>query len=245
LQARISCGVSEGRPPAGPFYLVHLGGAVAVFAAALLLIGYFDLDWRVSGSFFDPAQGVFPLRDDWLLERVAHVAVRNVIAALGLGVLAAAIASFRFKVLASYRRLLWFVFFAMLLSSSAVSGLKSVTGKHCPYDLEDFGGSLPHIGLLQPLPVGVAPGKCWPGGHASAGFCLFGVYFAALALNRRRLAASLLIGILAFGFALGMGRVAQGAHFVSHNLWSALICWLVTLALYQALIRRRRQVKGD
>jgi membrane-associated PAP2 superfamily phosphatase len=39
--------------------------------------------------------------------------------------------------------------------------------------------------------------------------------------------------------------VLQGAHFVSHNLWSALICWLVVLALYEVLLRRAPRPKGD
>jgi len=55
----------------------------------------------------------------------------------------------------------------------------------------------------------------------------------------------MLAGSLLLGFALGMGRVAQGAHFVSHNLWSALICWLVVLALYELLLRRASLPKAD
>jgi len=42
------------------------------------------------------------------------------------------------------------------------------------------------------------------------------------------------------GLALGMVRVAQGAHFLSHNLWSALVCWLVILALYVAIMETPR-----
>lgn len=227
------------------FHVLHLGGALAAFTVALAVIRWFDLDWRVSTYFFDPARGGFPLRDDWFLERIAHVWARNAVVVFGCGVLAGAIASLRIRALAGYRRLLWFVFLSMLLSSSAVSGLKATTGMHCPYDLQDFGGRVPYVGLLEPLPAGVAPGRCWPGGHASAGFCLFGLYFAARALNRRRLAAILLAGVLVFGFALGTARVAQGAHFVSHNLWSALICWMITLGLYEAMVRRRSLPKGD
>lgn len=227
------------------FHALHLGGALVAFTVALAVIRWFDLDWRVSTYFFDPALGGFPLRDDWFLERIAHDSARNAVVLFGCGVLAVAIASLRIKALAGYRRLLWFVFLSMLLSTLAVSGLKAMTGVHCPYELQDFGGQLPYVGLLEPLPAGIAPGKCWPGGHASAGFCLFGLYFAARAVHRRRLAASLLVGVLALGFALGSARVAQGAHFLSHNLWSALVCWMVTLGLYEAMVRRRWPRKGD
>jgi membrane-associated PAP2 superfamily phosphatase len=245
LQTEISDHVTGDGSPTTWFYLLHLGGALGIFAVALLLIQSFDLDWRVSRFFFDTEHGNFALREDWFLQHVAHIAARNAVVLFGLATLVLAVASFRIRALVRYRRLLWFVFVAMLLSSSTVSALKATTGMHCPNDLRDFGGQLPYVGLLESLPAGVAPGKCWPGGHASAGFCLFGIYFAARALNRRCLAASLLAGVLVFGFALGAARVAQGAHFVSHNVWSALICWLVTLGLYEAVIRRHRFRKGD
>lgn len=230
---------------AGRFYLLHLGGALVLAAAALLIVEHFRIDWRISNFFFDPELGRFPLRDDWFLEKVMHVGVKNAVVGIGLLVLAAWITSFRLKRLAQWRPLLLFLFIAMVLSSSAISLVKSVSGKHCPYDLEQYGGTVPFVGLLERLPQGVKPGKCWPGGHASAGFCLFAFYFAALKLGRRRMAAAMLAGSLLLGLVLGMGRVAQGAHFVSHNLWSALICWLVTLALYELLLRRAPLPKGD
>jgi len=224
--------------PAVRFYLLHLGGALLLAATSLLIVEQFRIDQWVSNLFFDPVLGRFPLRDDWFLEKVMHIGVKNAVVGVGLLVLAAWIASFRLKRLAKWRPLLQFLFVAMVLSSSAVSLIKSASGKHCPYDLEQYGGTVPLVGLLEGLPQGVKPGKCWPGGHASAGFCLLAFYFAALKVGRRGMAASLLAGSLLLGFVLGMGRVAQGAHFVSHNLWSALICWLVILALYEFLLRR-------
>jgi membrane-associated PAP2 superfamily phosphatase len=231
--------------PVARFYLLHLGGALLLAAAALLIVEQFRIDWRVSNLFFDSELGRFPLRDDWFLEKVMHVGIKNAVVGVGVLVLIAWIFSFRLRRLAKWRPLLLFLFVAMLLSSSAVSLIKSVSGKHCPYDLEQYGGTVPFVGLLEQLPPGVEPGKCWPGGHASAGFCLFAFYFAALKLGRRRMAAAILAGSLLLGLVLGMARVVQGAHFVSHNLWSALICWLVVLALYEVLLRRVPLPKGD
>jgi len=36
---------------------------------------------------------------------------------------------------------------------------------------------------------------------------------------------------------LGGGRIAQGAHFLSHVLWSGVVCWLVMVLLYALLLR--------
>jgi membrane-associated PAP2 superfamily phosphatase len=237
--------MAEAGQPAARFYLLHFGGALLLAGTALLMVDRFDVDWWISNLFFDSELARFPLRDDWFLEKVMHVGVKNAVVAVGLLVLAGWVASFRLKRLAKWRPLLLFLFVAMVASSSAISLLKSVSGKHCPYDLQQYGGTLPYIGLLERLPPDVKPGKCWPGGHASAGFCLFAFYFAALKLGRRRVAAAMLAGSLLLGLILGMGRVAQGAHFVSHNLWSALICWLVVLALYEILLRRAPLPKGD
>jgi membrane-associated PAP2 superfamily phosphatase len=222
------------------FYLWHLVAAVSLAALLLALIYLANLDPLVSDLFFDQAAGVFPLRENWLLEHIAHVGFRNAVVGLALGLLLAWLASFRLPPLAPYRRLLLFLFLSMLIASSAVAGLKGVTGKHCPYDMRDFGGRLPYMELLDPLPPGAEPGRCWPGGHAASGFCLFGFYFASIWLGRRRWAAATLAGVLLLGFGVGMARVVQGAHFLSHNVWSALICWLIALALYEAMLRQRQ-----
>lgn len=233
------------RQAAFRFYLLHLGGALLLAAATLVAIEAGGFDWRLSDLFFDPALRRFPLREHWFLEGAVHAGFRNAVVVLSLGVLAAWIASFRVRGLKRFRRTLMFIFLSMLLSSSAVSMLKSVSGKHCPYDLLEYGGNAPYTALLEPLPAGIKPGKCWPGGHASSGFCLFGFYFAASWLGRRRLAMVALTAALLLGFGAGTGRVMQGAHFLSHNVWSALVCWLVTLALYEVLLRRRELPKGD
>lgn len=232
------------------FYSWHLIVAVSLAAAALatIYLGGFDPD--VSDLFFDQSGGVFPLRDNWFLERVVHVGFRDAVFVLAICVLLSWLASFRFESLAPWRRLLLFLFLSMLLASSSVSALKAITGKHCPYEMRDFGGDVPYMDLLDPLPAGAHLGKCWPGGHASSGFSLFGFYFAAVWLGRSRWAVMTLAGALLLGFGVGMARVAQGAHFVSHNVWSALVCWLVTLALYEALLRKhptpaRSPWKGD
>ncbi|MNC86134.1 hypothetical protein D3C83_17710 [compost metagenome] len=61
-------------------------------------------------------------------------------------------------------------------------------------------------------------------------------YFAARAWHKPRLAGIALIGGIVAGLALGLGRIAQGAHFFSHVLWSGLVCWLVIIALHSFIL---------
>jgi membrane-associated PAP2 superfamily phosphatase len=47
---------------------------------------------------------------------------------------------------------------------------------------------------------------------------------------------------LVFAFSLGtifsIGRMLQGAHFFSHNVWTAVFCWLICLGSYYAVLYR-------
>jgi membrane-associated PAP2 superfamily phosphatase len=144
--------------------------------------------------------------------------------------------SFFLPALRNLRRVLLFLGLALTLAPGTVSLLKSQSHRSCPYDLVEFGGSAPHVGLFDAAPSGDFPGRCFPSGHASAGFCLLAFYFAGLALRNRRLALAGLWGGIAAGMLFGFARLVQGAHFLSHNLWSALVCWLVILAVYAAVI---------
>lgn len=96
----------------------------------------------------------------------------------------------------------------------------------CPWDLSEFGGRaayVPHwvLGITDG-----GPGHCFPSGHAVAAFAFFGVYFFWRA-RRPALARLALAGVLALGIAFGWAQWVRGAHFVSHTLWSAWLCWVI------------------
>jgi membrane-associated PAP2 superfamily phosphatase len=218
------------------FWLLHIALPITALLLVLAAVEASGLDWWLSDLFFDSRSRSFPLRGDPFLEHVLHYQVKYVVIAVALTISGAWLVSYTAPRLARYRRVLMFVWLAMVLSTSAISGLKALSGKHCPYDLAIYGGWAPYRGLMESLPDGVAPGHCFPGGHASTGFSLFAIYFAALHLGRRRLAAAALAVAFLLGLTLGMGRVAQGAHFLSHSIWTALICWAVIALLYLALL---------
>ena len=222
------------------FYIWHAAVPLVVFALLILTVKFTDLDRRTTELFYDASIGVFPLRDDWLLQTVEHVGAKRAVILLAVLVVVAWLASHGLASLKALRPVLFFIFVGMALSVLSVSTLKNSSSEHCPYDLPRYGGVLSEpAGPFETLQKETKPGRCWPSGHASAGFCLFAWYFAALRLQRRRLALYLLAGVIVIGSVLSAGRGAQGAHFVSHYLWSAAVCWFVTRALYEALLRRR------
>ena len=222
------------------FYLWHAAVPLVVFASLILTVKFTDLDRRATELFYDASISMFPLRDDWLLQTVEHVGAKRAVILLAVLVIVAWLASHGLATLKALRPVLFFIFVSMALSVLSVSILKNSSSEHCPYDLPRYGGVLAEpAGPFETVQKETRPGRCWPSGHASAGFCLFAWYFAALRLEKRRLALYLLSGVIVIGSLLSAGRVAQGAHFVSHCLWSAAVCWFVTLALYEALLRRR------
>lgn len=216
------------------FLLRHLGPAL-VAALALLALETTRLDSTVSNWFFDTASGRFPLRYNAAFEIVTHQWAKYMVVLVASAVIATWLMSFVIPALKGQRRLLLFLSLALALAPAAVTLLKAASPRHCPYDLAEYGGYALRLGSFDDLPPEQPPGHCFPGGHASGGFALLAFYFAGLELRNRHLARAGLWGGLSAGLLFGMARVAQGAHFLSHNLWSALVCWLVILALYVAV----------
>lgn len=127
-----------------------------------------------------------------------------------------------------------YVLAAMSAGGALVWLLKGTTGVSCPWDLQAFGGpdhlSDPSLSLF------FRHGKCWPAGHAGAGFMLFAFYFALRGV-RPRLARAAFWLAAAFGLFCGFSRVMQGAHFPSHVLATGLIDWLVCALLFVLFLR--------
>ncbi len=208
----------------------------------MVVLGVFEatnLDRRIEDLFYDPVAGQFPHRVRWLFETVIHDFGRLSVIALGVTLFAAFLLSWRYASLLPWRRALLYAVLCLAICPVAVAQIKQHTVISCPRKLEIYGGRAPYIRLFDPVPDGVEPGHCWPGGHSSGGFAMMSLYFV-FRRARPRLAKVLLAGGFLYGFTLGFGRVVMGSHFVSHNLWAAAICWTISLGLY-ALMRRRAQ----
>jgi membrane-associated PAP2 superfamily phosphatase len=108
----------------------------------------------------------------------------------------------------------------------------------CPWSLQAFGGQEVYSGLLEPRPATAKPGRCWPGGHASAGFSLMALFFALRDI-RPRTARACLVFAITLGSVFSLGRMLQGAHFFSHNLWTFLFDWLICTLCYWLLLYRK------
>lgn len=204
--------------------------------ALLLVLDPTELDFSLTRLFYAPESG-FVGRHSYWLENILHNRAKQAVIVLAALALAGFLASLLTPWLRAWRRQLGYLLLAMTLSTSIVTPLKSVTAVHCPWSLSEFGGDQIHTPLLAPRAPTSKPGRCWPGGHASAGFSLLALYFALR--DRRPRAARIALGVaLGLGTLFSVGRTMQGAHFMSHNVWTLLFDWTICALCYRWILYR-------
>jgi membrane-associated PAP2 superfamily phosphatase len=218
----------------------------ALLAAAAVAAHMSGLDRHLTDRFFDPASGTFPWRSAPLLETIGHGLARSAVTLIWSLTAAAALAAGWVAELRPYRTLLCSIAIAMALGPLLVVLLKEITAFPCPWNLRTYGGfsDVPTQWFVAPSRAG----KCFPAGHSAGGFSLVAFYFAGRAIRSRRLAGAALALTLVLGVALSMVRVMQGAHFVSHALWSASIDWLAAALVFMPSLpglRRLPAIRTD
>lgn len=193
------------------------------------------LDDRLAALFFDPAVQQFPARDWVALELVGHRIAKSALWIVWLLLAAAVALSHCVEHLRPYRAVLWTTTIAMALGPATVLLLKSANAIHCPWDLKRFGGAADFSSAWFVAPANV--GHCFPSGHAAGGFSLAALYFAGAAIDSARLRRTALVLVLTAGVVFSAVRVMQGAHFASHNLWSAAIDWSLAACAFAVLLK--------
>ena len=215
----------------------------AHFCRVTLLGLAFLLAWDTTGldrpmaHWFGSMAG-FPLRANWFIVKVLHDATQN-LGWLWLAGMAVAV----FWPRGVLRRLTQAersgMVIGTLLGLLAIAVMKQTSHTSCPWDLAEFGGTGTYVSHWWWGVRDGGGGHCFPAGHASTGFALMSGYFG-LRRQAPRAARWWLIGALATGFGLGLVQQMRGAHFTSHTLWTAWICWTVTGIADLALRHRAR-----
>jgi membrane-associated PAP2 superfamily phosphatase len=187
-------------------------------------------DMTLAARYFDATSGGFPLRDAWWAEQFVHKFCKNVLLLLWLGLMVAALAAPKVARLKPHRRTLWLTVAAMGLGPTLVTLLKDINTHVCPWDLKQFGGEAEFSARWWVSRA--EAGRCFPGGHAAGGFSLIALFFGARLMGWPRAAWAALVLTLLVGGLFSQVRMMQGAHFLSHNLWSAAIDWWAAFAVF-------------
>ncbi|MBX3603635.1 MAG: phosphatase PAP2 family protein [Piscinibacter sp.] len=190
---------------------------------ALLLWEASGWDLALSRQFGNPAGFVW--RHAWLTEHLLHDGGRTL-----AGLLLALLAwdAWRPWVAGPTRRQRVYWLGVVALSMLLVPAYKRISTTSCPWDLAPFGGRVPYVPHWLPGVVDGGAGHCFPSGHAVAAFAFIGLYYLWRPY-RPHAARRFLAWLLAAGTLFGVAQLVRGAHFASHTLWSAWLCWVIAL----------------
>lgn len=171
------------------------------------------------------------LRDSWSTSVLMHAGGKWLSVTAMLVSVGACIHAWRNDTDRRRRWALLYLLLAIALGTGSVSILKTLTHMDCPWDLLRYGGDRPFVGLLQLRPATLPAAACFPAGQASAGYAWVSLYFCALLCRPGWRWRGLAAGIAA-GATLGAAQQLRGAHFMSHDVATLAVCWLVSLGLY-------------
>lgn len=209
------------------FWFWHALIPLLLFGVLLLLFEPSELDLVLSDPFYRADAGGWIYRESWWAKALLHRGGKLLI----VGIAVAMLSALFIPRLRPWRRAALFLLLSIGLGTGGVALAKATINRHCPWDYQRYAGTVPYAPLFAEAAPNAKVGHCFPAGHASGGFSLLGSYFVYHRRCRRRAWAGLMLGLL-LGSLFGFGQLARGAHFVSHNIWTAAFCWTVALLLY-------------
>jgi lipid A 4'-phosphatase len=230
VSGRLNRIANPGGLPGLALLTVLAAAVTAVFAATPLDLAAARFFYRPGGS---SGMDRWPLARELPWSALYRLApwLTAILVIAGLAALAAGVARGR----GDWRRHGIFLLLSVALGPGLLVNavFKDHWGRPRPRDIVELGGPLHY--RVAPLPGGEG-GSSFPCGHCSVGF----LYAAGWWVWRRRRPAwawgSLAVG-LAAGFALGLGRMAAGGHFLSDVIWSALLALGVAHVVYHYVLR--------
>jgi membrane-associated PAP2 superfamily phosphatase len=218
----------------------HLTWPTALFVLVAGSLALLDADPQIAASWaYHPSTGWLagrvPSWVSWWLHEGGRGAVALIAGMAGAGWLLGVVSAD--SSIARWRGALGWAAVSIALSALLIGGLKQITNVDCPADLIGFGGSRPYLGVFRLRPPQMPHAVCFPGAHAGSGFSLFAFYFAFREHSRTLARWLFALAVLA-GTGFALIQEARGAHFLSHDVWSAYLAWVVALGV--CIARRER-----
>ena len=94
-----------------------------------------------------------------------------------------------------------------------------------------YGGDKPFFSIFDYPELLKPSSHCFPASHASVGFTWIAVFFYFQVKNRLHKNKVLFV-VLLLGFSFGAAQQIRGAHFISHDIWSLIICLSTSIFIY-------------
>ncbi len=216
--------------------------ALSLYIVLITPVLLWDIDWHLANFWYQSEGGSWALRNDWFTQTILHDGGHDLALALYVILLILYLCSFKLSLLTQYKAGLAYLSLSLPVATLTVSLLKRLTRVDCPWSISDFGGQYQYQSWLENLwsPV-VGAGHCFPSGHASSAYMFFGLFFFSRHYWPKKAPLILIVTII-MGLTFGFAQQLRGAHFISHDLTSAFICWLVCWFIWH--IRSNAWVKA-
>jgi membrane-associated PAP2 superfamily phosphatase len=203
--------------------------ALALLAVTLIIFESSSIDLLVQDAIYAMGGNEWPVDEDapvpmaifYIGPKIALVVFALVLLAMGL------IDRLRHGRLTRAGRVCVYILLCLATFPPAVAGIKAVSRVHCPSQVARYGGKQPYRQVFAPFPPGCCdpkkPGKCFPAGHATGGFALMALGFAAR--SRSGAALGIAIGLVA-GWTMGLYQMLKGDHFLSHTIVTMILAFI-------------------
>lgn len=202
--------------------------------SGIILLCYFPVGGTIDQSLIRPWMdpfGHFIYRDNYYLVKWNHQYLKHILILGYVSFLFLWLASFKLEKLKASRWCYGYIFWVSILSTGLVGLLKSQSQHACPWNMTHATPT----GFLWDFTV--QNGHCFPGGHASTGFALMTGFFVYRFVSKKYAYLFLFLS-LTLGFIMGWGQMMRGAHFLSHNLWTAWVIWSLNVVLYAIFYKK-------
>jgi len=215
---------------------------LGIYLCFIIPILWWDIDWQLANYWYQLEGQKWALRSYWLTQNILHDDGHDLAVALYSLILVLYIFSIKIDSLKQHRSGLAYLSLSLPVATLTVSLVKRLTTVDCPWNVADFGGKFQYQSWFDSLwsPI-VGSGHCFPAGHASSAYMFFGLYFLSRYYWPKK-STPILLGIIFIGLIFGFAQQLRGAHFFSHDLTSAIVCWLVCWFIWNIRVNRWTKV---
>lgn len=214
---------------------------VTLVALAALLV------WDASGldlqavRFVATARG-FAWRDSWWAGRLLHDGGRLAAWLLLAGLMLLALRPAPMGTPSRGSRWRWMG--VTLLIVMLVPAMKRISLSSCPWELAEFGGAARYLSHWRWGVADGGAGHCFPSGHAVSAFAFLSQYFLWRIHDPKRARVWRWL-VIASGALFGLTQFMRGAHYPSHTLWTAWLCWTICVFFDHGLVRLNERSKAS
>lgn len=216
-------------------FLKELLLSLFVLFTLTLAIELFDIDLYIADQIYLTEGNSWQYKNAWVTAIFIHKGGKYFSIFLLSIVLTLFLTSYYSLSLKPLRKQLGYLVVATLFSALVVNLIKQISQVSCPWDFSRYGGYLDYHSLGEQLLIRNG-NQCFPAGHASAGYVWVALYFVG-----RHFQASwrwwFLVFSLLLGAIFGIAQQFRGAHFISHDVWSFGICWMISLSCYYFMLK--------